>query len=152
MRRSAAHWTRWLQWAVAASIVLALGIVAFATFASKPRDSLYITIGELRSHAAEAQQVAHDAAALRLTSTFILAQSEQLLPRITSLRDDLVKAEQKPERQAAAHEARALADRLLDVTQELRSRADSPAASSDLEKRFEAILSALRTVERTIRP
>lgn len=152
MRRSAAHWTRWLQWAVAASIVLALGTVAFATLASKPRDTLYITIGEVRSHAAEAQQVAHDGRALRVTSTFIRAQCEQLLPRITSLRDDLVKAEQKSQRQAAAHEGRALADRLLEATRELRSRTDSPAASGDLEKRFEAIVSELIPLERTVRP
>jgi hypothetical protein len=75
-----------------------------------------------------------------------------LLPRITSLRDDLVKAEQKPERQTAAHEARALADRLLDAPRDLRSRADSPPASADLEKRFEAILSALIPIERNVRP
>ena len=152
MRRHEAHWTRWLQWAVAASVLVALGTVVFAAFLGQPRDTLYITVGELRSHAAEAQQIAHGAGALRLTSTFTRAQSEQLALRIASLRNEVVEAEPKARNKTAAREAGMLAEQLLDATRALASRAHSPPAAGDTEKQFEAVLKALLRIERSVRP
>jgi len=92
MKRHVAHWTRSLQWALVVSVGAALGVIAFGIAGSTRADTMYITLGELRSRAAELREITHQASAERLTATFTRAQGRQLEQRVASLRDDLDKA------------------------------------------------------------
>jgi hypothetical protein len=150
MRRHAAHWTRWLQWAVAASILAALGLGAFVPVSAKPKDTLYITLGDLRSRAAELREIARNARAERLTQTYVHAQAKQLVPRIASLRDDLVKAESE-RTSASAGMARDLSDRLLGFAQALASR-EPPYVAPTLENEVDKLITALMPLERRAKP
>ena len=151
MRRHAARWVRWLQFAVAGSILCALGLAGFFAVSSKPQSTLYITLGELRSRAAESLEIARGTAASRLTANFVRAQTEQLAPRIASLRDDLEKAETH-EGAADARTALPLSERLLALTQELAERADTPSAATPIERELSAIVERLVPLARSARP
>ena len=151
MRRHAAHWVRWLQLAVGASVVAALGFAAFVAVSGKPQSTLYITLGELRSRAAESLELARGTASSRLTSNFVRAQAGQLAPRIASLRDALEQAET----QKGATDARTalpLSERLLALTQLLAERADAPSAAIPIEREISGIVGRLVPLARAARP
>jgi len=151
MKRHVAHWTRSLQWALVVSVGAALGVIAFGIAGSKRADTMYITLGELRSRAAELREITHQASAERLTATFTRAQGRQLEQRVASLRDDLDKARRgRPSDDVGA--ALSLAGRLLTSSHALVDRADSSSAARELEPEFEAILGALIPLERRARP
>lgn len=151
MRRHAAHWIRWLQVAVGLSIVVALGFAAFVAVSGKPESTLYITLGELRSRAAESLEVARGTTASRLTATFVRAQVEQLAPRIASLRDELENAETH-EGSTDAITARPLSVRLLALTQALAEHADTPSAAMPIERELSDIVERLVPMARAARP
>ena len=151
MRRHAARWTRWLQVAVGLSILCALGFAAFVAVSSKPQSTLYITLGELRSRAAESLEIARGTAASRLTANFVRAEAEQLAPRIASLRDALAKAETH-EGAADARTARSLSERLLELTQSLAEHADTPSAVMPIERELSGIVETLVPLARGARP
>ena len=151
MRRHVAHWTRSLQWALVVSVGAALGVIAFGIAGSTRADTMYITLGELRSRAAELREITHQASAERLTATFTRAQGRQLEQRVASLRDDLDKARRgRPSDDVGA--ALSLAGRLLTSSHALVDRADSSSAARELEREFEAIVAALIPLERRARP
>ena len=151
MRSHAAHGSRWIQWAVAFSVVVAVGWSFLAALRGAQSDTLYIQIGDLRSRAAEVREVAHNARAERLTPTYVRAQAgAQLAPRIEKLRDDLAKSEGRGESRAAA--ARAAAERLLAVTKALAEHGDTPPAAAPLEAEAGAVVDALLLLERAARP
>ena len=151
MRRHTARWVRWLQVAVGLSIAGALGLATFVAVSGKPQSTLYITLGELRSRAAESLEIARGAAASRLTPNFVRAQAEQLAPRIASLRDALEKA-QTHEGVADARAARPLSERLLALTRELAERADTPSAVKPIERELSGIVERLVPLARSARP
>ena len=154
MKRHAAHWMRWLQWALAVSIVAAVGWPALHALTGRQRDTLYITIGELRSRAAEMREIAHNASAGRLTANYVRAQCAQLAQRIASIRDDLAKAAARGAPRAAT--ARPLAERLLELTRNLAERGESVTVSAklelELEHELEAIVAALIPLEQQATP
>jgi TolA-binding protein len=151
MKRHAAHWTRWLQWALVVSVAVGVGVIAFAVIGGKRADTLYITLGELRSNAAELREIARAASAERVTPTFARAQGRQLEQRIASLQGDLEKA-RRERRSNDVAAALALADRLRTSSRALVARADSPPAARALEPEFETIVAALIPLERQARP
>jgi hypothetical protein len=151
MRRHAARWVRWLQVAVGLSILGALGFAVFVAVSSKPQSTLYITLGELRSRAAESLEIARGAAMSRLTPNFVRAQTEQLAPRIASLRDALAEAESHADA-ADAGIARPLSERLLALTQSLAEHADTPSAAIPIERELSAIVERLVPLARSARP
>ena len=151
MRRHSAHWMRWLQVAVGLSILCALGFAAFVAVSSKPQSTLYITLGELRSRAAESLEIARGTATSRLTANFVRAQAEQLAPRIASLRDALAKAESN-EKAEDARAARPLAERLLALTQALAKEADTPSVAIPIERELSGIVERLVPLARSARP
>lgn len=150
MKRHAAHWVRWLQWALAISIVVAVGWPALHALTGRQRDTLYITIGELRSRAAEMREIAHNASAGRLTATYARAQCAQLAQRIASIRDDLATAAARGAPRAAT--ARQLAERLLELTRNLAERGEPVTVSAKLEHELEAIVAALIPLEQQATP
>ena len=151
MRRHVAHWTRSLQWALVVSVGAALGVIAFGIAGSTRADTMYITLGELRSRAAELREIAHEASAERLTVTFTRAQGRQLEQRVGSLRDDLDNTRRaRPSDDVGP--ALFLAGRLLTSSHALVDRADSSSAARELEREFEAIVAALIPLERRARP
>ncbi|HSD00435.1 MAG TPA: hypothetical protein VLI21_16140 [Casimicrobiaceae bacterium] len=151
MKRHVAHWTRSLQWALVVSVGAALGVIAFEIAGRTWADTTYITLGELRSRAAELREIAHQASAERLTATFTRAQGRQLEQRVESLRDDLDNARRaRPSDDANA--ALFLAGRLLTSSQALIDGADASSAARELEPEFEAIVAALIPLERRARP
>ena len=151
MKRHAAHWTRSLQWALVVSVGVAFGVMALTIMGGTRADTSYITLGELRSNAAELREIAHNASAERLTATFTRAQGSQLERRITSLHDDLDKARrERPSNDVAA--ALSLAGRLLTASRALVERAESSSAARELEPEFETILAALIPLEQRARP
>ncbi|HKU85244.1 MAG TPA: hypothetical protein VJV77_02790 [Casimicrobiaceae bacterium] len=151
MRRHTARWVRWLQVAVGVSIVGALGFAVFVAASGKPQSTLYITLGELRSRAAESLEIARGTTASRLTANFVRAQVGQLAPRIASLRDDLEQAETQ-EGDSDARAARPLSERLLALTQELAERADTPSAATPIERELRGIVNRLVPLARSARP
>ena len=151
MRWHAARWVRWLQVAVGLSIVGALGFATFVAVTGKPQSTLYITLGELRSRAAESLEIARGSAASRLTPNFVRAQAAQLAPRIASLRDALADAETH-DGVADARTARPLSERLLALTRELAERADTPSAARPIERELGAIVERLVPLARSARP
>ena len=151
MRRHAARWVRWLQFAVAGSILCALGLAGFFAVSSKPQSTLYITLGELRSRAAESLEIARGTAVARLTPNFVRAQAQQLAPRIASLRDTLAKAASH-ESAADARSARPLSERLLALTQSLAEHADTPSAAIPIERELRGIVERLVPLARSARP
>ena len=151
MRSHAAHGSRWIQGAVALSVVVALGGSFLSALRGAPSDTLYIKLGDLRSRAAEVREVAHNARAERLTPTYVRAQAgEQLAPRIEKLRGDLARFEARSEPGAAP--ARAAAERLLSATRALAEHGDTPPAAASLEAEAGAVVDALLTLERAARP
>jgi hypothetical protein len=151
MRSHAAHGSRWIQGAVALSVVVALGGSFLSALRGPPSDTLYIKLGDLRSRAAEVREVAHNARAERLTPTYVRAQAgEQLAPRIEKLRDDLARSEGRSELGAAP--ARALAERLLSATRALAEHGDTPPAAVSVETEAGAVVDALLPLEREARP
>jgi hypothetical protein len=156
MRSHAAHGSRWIQGAVALSVVVALGGSILSALSGAPSDTLYIKLGDLRSRAAEVREVAHNARAERLTPTYVRAQAgEQLAPRIEKLRDDLARSEGRSEPGAAAARAaaaRAAAERLLSATRALAEHGDTPPAAAPLEAEAGAVVDALLLLERAARP
>jgi len=151
MKRHAAHWTRALQWALGVSIAAGLAVIAFATIAGNPSDTLYITVGELRSQAAELREIAHAAATERSTATYTRAQGKQLEQRIASLHGDLDKV-QGERRSDDARIARRLLERLLASARALVESAESPPAARALENEFESVLAALIPLEQRTKP
>ena len=151
MRRHEARWVRQLQVAVGVSIVGALGFAAFVAASGEPQSTLYITLGELRSRAAESLEIAHGTAASRLPANFVRAQAEQLAPRIASLRDALAKAETH-EGATDARTARPLSERLLALMQALAERADTPSAAVPIERELRGIVERLVPLARSARP
>jgi hypothetical protein len=151
MRSHASRGSRWIQGAVALSVVVALGGSILSALSGAPSDTLYIKLGDLRSRAAEVREVAHNARAERLTPTYVRAQAgEQLAPRIEKLRDDLSKSEGRGESRAAA--ARAAAERLLSATRALAEHGDTPPAAASVETEAGAVVDALLPLEREARP
>ena len=151
MRRHAARWVRWLQSAVGLSIVGALGFATFVAVSGKPQSTLHITLGELRSRAAESLEIARGTAASRLTPNFVRAQTAQLAPRIASLRDALADAETH-DGAADARTARPLSERLLALAQELAEHADTPSAARPIERELSGIVDRLVPLARSARP
>ena len=119
-------------------------------FVGNADDTLYITLGELRSRAAEAQEIAGNAAAERLTGTYIRAQAGQVARQVSVLRDDLAKAEAR-EGAPAATAARPVAGRLLDLTQTLAQRGESVTAAAALRADHCARVAAREVLERSAR-
>ena len=150
MKRRAAHWTRSLEWAIAVSVVVAVGGIAIGSVRGKASNTLYITLGDVRSRAAEVREVAHDAGVERTTATYTRAQAGQLAPRIETLLKELSKAERRGSESAGA--ARRAAERLLTVTQALAQSADSPPAAGALESRAGTIVDEIIPLERRERP
>jgi hypothetical protein len=150
MRRHVAHWTRWLQLGVVASIAIAIGWTAVHAVRVKPEGTLYITLGELRSRAAEVHDIARNAAAERLTGTYIRAQSGQLAPRIAT-RDELASLEAAGA-SSGAQTALPLAARLLALTQALAQQGESITAAATIRDGIAVILNALIPLERAARP
>ena len=151
MRRHTARWMRWLQVAVGLSIITALGFSAFVAVSAKPQGTLYITLGELRSRAAESLEIARGVARSRLTGHFVRAQAGQLAPRIASIRDSLAKA--------AAHDGAAdarvalpLSERLLALTRALSEHAETPSAAMPIERDLSDIVERLVPLARSARP
>ena len=140
-----------MQAAVGLSVVGALGFAAFVAVSGKPQSTLYITLGELRSRAAESLEIAHGAASSRLTSNFVRAQAGQLAPRIASVRDALAKAETH-EGATDARMARPVSERLLALTQALAERADTPSAAVPIERELSGIVERLVPLARGARP
>jgi hypothetical protein len=151
MRRHVAHWTRWLQLGVVASIAIAIGWTAVHAVRAKPEGTLYITLGELRSRAAEVHDIARNAAAEHLTGTYIRAQSGQLAPRIATLRDELASLEAAGA-SSGAQTALPLAARLLALTQALAQHGESITAAATIRDGIAVILNALIPLERGARP
>ena len=150
MRARAAYWTRGLQWLIALSVAVAVGGFLVGSLRAKPTDTLYITLGDTRSRAAEVREIAHNAGAERTTATYVRAQAEQLVPRIEALRKDLSRAQSSGSASAGA--ARRAAERLLAITQSLAARADSPPAAGELEADAGAIVDELISIEQRERP
>lgn len=150
-RRHAARWVRWLQAAVGLSIVGAVGFATFVAATGNPQSTLYITLGELRSRAAESLEIARGSSASRLTPNFVRAQTGQLAPRIASLRDALADAETH-DGGPDAHTARSLSERLLALTQQLGERAETPSAAKPIERELSAIVERLVPLARSARP
>jgi hypothetical protein len=138
-RRHAARWVRWLQAAVGLSIVGAVGFATFVAATGNPQSTLYITLGELRSRAAESLEIARGSSASRLTPNFVRAQTGQLAPRIASLRDALADAEPH-DGGPDAHTARSLSERLLALTQQLGERAETPSAAKPIAGELSALV------------
>jgi hypothetical protein len=151
MRRHAARWTRWTQWAVAVSIVVAVAGSLYRTLTASPADTLYITLGELRSRAAEAQALADEAAKERLTSTYVQAQAAQLAHAIEKARDDLVKM-RAGGRVPAAGDALPLAEQLLALARRLEDEGASVAAADAVRDAARVLVAALLPLERAARP
>ncbi len=150
-RRHAARWVRWLQAAVGLSIVGAVGFATFVAATGNPQSTLYITLGELRSRAAESLEIARGSSASQLTPNFVRAQTGQLAPRIASLRDALADAETH-DGGPDAHTARSLSERLLALTQQLGERAETPSAAKPIERELSAIVERLVPLARSARP
>jgi hypothetical protein len=150
MKRHAASGARWLQWALAASVVVAIGSLAFHALTGRAADTRYITLGELRSRAAELEEIARNAAAERLTATYVRAQCAQLAPRIATLRDDLVQAEDR-DASADAGRARHLAEQLLESTHTLAEQGESVTVAAALQTVFAGIVAALIPLEQQAR-
>jgi hypothetical protein len=150
-RRHAARWVRWLQAAVGLSIVGAVGFATFVAATGNPQSTLYITLGELRSRAAESLAIARGSSASQLTPNFVRAQTGQLAPRIASLRDALADAETH-DGGPDAHTARSLSERLLALTQQLGERAETPSAAKPIERELSAIVERLVPLARSARP
>ena len=151
MKRHVANWTRWLHWALGASVVLSVGGVAVGAVAGKPRDTTYMALGELRSLTAELAQITHQAGAEQLTATFTRAQTRQLESRLSPLGKDLAQAES----QSHAEEARigrALLDQVVDAARDLPQRAATPSAIAPLERRLARVVDALTPIELRTRP
>ena len=151
MRSPVASWSRWLQWALAVSIVAAVGWGVYHQATKRPADTVYITLGELRSRAAEVRQVAERAAREDVTEAYLDAQTRQLAGAVASLRDDLGKARGKGSSSGAAA-GYALAGRLLDVARALHERGHSPPDAKSLRDAAAAIVDALLPLERAARP
>ena len=134
---------------VGLSIAGALGLATFVVVSGKPQSTLYITLGELRSRAAESLEIARATAASRLTPNFVRAQAAQLVPRIASLRDALADAHDGA---ADARTARPLSERLLALTQELAEHADTPSAARPIERELSGIVERLVPLARSARP
>ena len=151
MKRHTARWIRWLQVAVGVSILSALGLAVLVTASAKPQSTLYITLGELRSRAAESLEIAHGTAQSRLTANFVRAQAKQLAPRIASLRDALDKAAAH-EGGADARTALPLSERALVLTQALAEHAETPSAAMPMERELSDIVERLVPLARSARP
>jgi hypothetical protein len=147
----ATRWSFWLQWAIGLSIIVGIAWGVYHEATAKPADTIYITLGELRSRAAEVQQVADNAAAERLTGTYIEAQSEQLAKAVAKVRDDLAKARSKGPA-PGAEQAHALAEQLLALTQTLAEKGESITAAAAFRDQARAIVEALIPLERAARP
>jgi hypothetical protein len=150
MRRHAASWTRWLQWALVASVVGTFGGFGFHALSGRPADTLYITLGELRSRAAEAEEIARNAAAERLTATYVRAQCAQLASRVATLRDDLAKAEERNPASEAGN-ARRLAEQVLESAQRLADQGESVTVAARLQHVLSGIVAALISLEQQAR-
>jgi hypothetical protein len=148
------HETRasfWLQIAIGASIVVAIAGTVYHQATSRPQDTLYIQLGELRSRAAEARRVAEDAAAERLTATFVEAQSRQLGKAIVALRDEFADAAAKAPSPDIAR-AHQLSESLLVLVRRLEQRSASTDAAADVRDRAGEIVDAVIPLERAARP
>ena len=111
---------------------------------------LYIALGELRSRAAEVQDVAACAARGQVTDNFVRAQAGQLVARIASVRSALAKRQSERDASTAAA-ARPVAERLLVLTEALAADGES-ASSPSLREGLAAIVTALIPLERRVRP
>jgi hypothetical protein len=148
------HETRasfWLQIAIGASIVVAIAGTVYHEATSRPQDTLYIQLGELRSRAAEAGRVADDAAAERLTATFVEAQSRQLGKAIAALRDGFADAAAKAPSPDIAR-AHQLSESLLVLVRRLAQRSASVDAAAGVRDRAREIVDGLIPLERAARP
>jgi hypothetical protein len=117
----------------------------------QPQDTLYIELGELRSRAAEVRRVADDAAAERLTGTFIVAQSQQLGKAIATVRDSLADIAAKAPSAEVAR-AHGLSESLLALVQTLAQRGASVDAAAGVRERAGGIVDAVIPLERAARP
>lgn len=150
MRPRASAWTRVLQGAVVLSVAVAIGWTALHARSAETRSTLYIALGELRSRAAEVQDVAAAAARGQVTDNFVRAQASQLVARIASVRSELAKRQSERDASTAAA-ARPLAERLLVLTEALAADGES-ASSPSLREGLAAIVTALIPLERRVRP
>ena len=113
--------------------------------------TLYITLGELRSRAAESLEIARGAARSRLTGHFVRAQAGQLAARIASIRDALAKAATH-DGAADARVALPLSERLLALTRALAEHAETPSAAMPIERDLSHIVERLVPLARSARP
>jgi len=150
LTRHETRWSFWLQIAIGVSIVVAIAGAVYHRATLQPQDTLYIKLGELRSRAAEARRVADDAAAERLTGTFVAAQSQQLGKAIAKLRDELADTVAKAPSPdvSGAHE---LSERLLALVQTLQQRGASVDTAADVRDRAGGMVDALMLLERAAR-
>jgi hypothetical protein len=151
LTRHETRWSFWLQIAIGLSIVIAIAGAVYHRATLQPQDTLYIELGELRSRAAEARRVADDAAAERLTGTFVVAQSQQLGKAIAMLRDELADTMAKAPSSDVSR-AHQLSESLLALVQTLEQRGASVDMAADVRDRAGGIVDALMPLERAVRP
>src|SRR5215216_2563604 len=90
MQKRVRLWSIWLQGAILLTFVAATAFIIIDV-RSKPagKSDLKVVVSQLRSHAAEGQLLAEQAAAQHLTSTYLIAHTRKLQEKAQSLSEEL---------------------------------------------------------------
>src|SRR5215203_6127653 len=152
MQKRVKLWSLWLQVAILLTFLAATAFIIIDV-RSKPagKSDLKVVVSELRSHAAEGQFLVEQAAAQRLTSTYLISHTHKLQENAQSSSDELnsikVDASLDGTRTRLTELATALNDFLGSVPQSSGSHSDATA----LKQSFGDLVSQLVELENSLK-
>ncbi|HZT61036.1 MAG TPA: hypothetical protein VFA21_20695 [Pyrinomonadaceae bacterium] len=151
MQKRARSWSSWLWMAIALAAVVAAVWVEALSKQPSGRANLKIEVASLRSQAAVGQLLAEQSAAGNLTSTFVAAQSSQILKNVDSTRARLRPSEFEPALREDVARAGDLSSRLSEDVRALEDAGGDGAKANALKQEFAELVSQLLTLEDSLK-
>jgi hypothetical protein len=150
MHKQGKLWSLWLVPVMGGLVVLSVGYIAVGRGPSNAREELSISLGELRSQAAEAGLLAERGSHGDLTRTFVRNHARQVEKHMRAAVEEVHKKGSPARQPAISEQAEKLGEAALASLQRLAAAPDSPATLRDVSATMASTTQELSRLDSTL--